>query len=857
MAEEFLGRVSRPSRYLGNEINAVRKDHGLVDIKVALAFPDTYEIGMSHIGLKILYEILNRREDTAAERVFAPWKDMEALLRSQGRPLGSLESGLALGEFDILGFTLQYEMSYTNILNMLDLAGIPLLSSERDASFPLVIGGGPCAFNPEPLADFFDLFVIGDGEEVIGEIVDLVRQHKSSDKDTLLNRLGGLEGIYVPSQYEVFYLPDGRIREVRRRGPGPDRVRKRLVPDLDGAAYPCSPVLPYMKIVHDRAALEISRGCTRGCRFCQAGMIYRPVREREVDTILRTFRDSIAASGYEEVSLTSLSSGDYTALSRLVQEVVRTAKERHVGVSLPSLRPGALSQDVIMEILKIRKTGFTIAPEAGTQRLRNVINKGIDEEDILKTVHRVFGSGWEILKLYFMIGLPTETGEDLEGIIDLTFRALREAKAANPRFKQINVSLSPFVPKPHTPFQWAVQDRPEKVRAKYGVLKRGLKNRKVRVKWHDAGISMLEGVFSRGDRRLGPVLREAWRSGCRFDGWTEECDFSKWMESFRKTGIDPEFYLYRERELTEVLPWDHLDSGITKEFLEEEYRRSTRGEATPDCRADACSSCGACTEEAGLVFADPEGANDRREPVRRPSSPALKRFRIRYTKEGNLRFLSHLEVISLMVRAFSRAGIPLEYSRGFHPHPKIAMGPALPVGVSGTAEYLDVSVLGSLFEDSLSERLNNVLPEGVRVTGVRWIPVKAPAISSVIRFGEYAVQIPRSHFSEDPEQRIRTLMEGEKISITRAQKGRTRTLNIRPMIAEMEILSENTTGVVLRLLLQTGDRGGARLSEVVHALLNLPEDAFPDLEIKRIGLYTDRDRSVPFQERVGNIVQAV
>ncbi len=564
MDEKLLGRVSKPSRYVGAEINAIRKDHASVAVTVALAFPDTYEIGMSHIGLRILYDILNRRADTAAERVFTPWKDMEALLRERGAPLCTLESNTPLGNMDIVGFTLQYEMSYTNILNMLDLSGIPLRAAERNSSHPLIIGGGPCAFNPEPLAAFFDLFVLGDGEEIVGEIIDVFKEARSKERKALLRRFERIEGVYVPAHFDVSHGPDGRIESVRRNVDGPERIRKRVVRDLDQAPYPAAPVLPYMKTVHDRIALEISRGCTRGCRFCQAGMIYRPGRERDVPTLMALFKESVACTGHEEVSLNSLSSGDYSALPELVESVVRFGGERNLGVSLPSLRPGTLSSEIIHEIQKTRKTGFTVAPEAGTQRLRDVINKGVTEGDLIDTVTRLFQEGWESLKLYFMIGLPTETEEDLQGIARLSFAALKAARTANPRLKQITVSLSPFVPKAHTPFQWCRQDRPEEIRDKFGFLKKRLKHRKITVKWHDPGISMLEGVFSRGDRRLGAVLQDAWRRGCRFDGWTEEFDLSAWMQAFRQASVDPDFYLYRERDLAETLPWDIIDTGITK-----------------------------------------------------------------------------------------------------------------------------------------------------------------------------------------------------------------------------------------------------------------------------------------------------
>ncbi len=856
MDENMLGRVSKPSRYVGAEINAIRKDHASVAVKLALAFPDTYEIGMSHIGLRILYEILNRRSDTAAERVFAPWKDMEALLREQRASLCTLESNTPLRAMDIVGFTLQYEMSYTNILNMLDLSGIPLRAAERDGSHPLIIGGGPCAFNPEPLADFFDLFVIGDGEEIVGEIIDVFKESRSDGKETLLQRLERIGGVYVPTHFEVSYGPAGRVESVRRTVDGPERIRKRAVRDLDRAPYPAAPVLPYMKTVHDRIALEISRGCTRGCRFCQAGMIYRPGREREVSTLIGLLKEAIACTGHEEVSLNSLSSGDYSALPQLVESVVRFGEERNLSVSLPSLRPGTLSSDIIHEIKKTRKTGFTIAPEAGTQRLRDVINKGVTEADLIATVTRLFEAGWESLKLYFMIGLPTETEEDLEGIARLSYTALKAARAANPRLKQITVSLSPFVPKTHTPFQWCRQDRPDEIREKFNFLKKRLKNRKITVKWHDTGISMLEGVFSRGDRRLGAALLEAWRRGCRFDGWTEEFDLSAWTEAFRQTGIDPECLLYRERDLEEVLPWDIIDTGITKAFFQEEYRRSLEAATTPDCLTDACSLCGVCNEEISNVYADaPEETHPRRAAGSRQHLPVLKRFRLRYGVRGRLRFLSHLEMMGLLARALSRAGIPVAYSQGFHPHPKIAMGPARPVGVAGLNEYFDLTVAGSLFEDDLVVRLNRVLPEEIRISGVNWIPNQTAAVSSVIRFGEYRVRIPKALFREPPASLVARFLARGEIPVQRTKKGRTKTLDIRPMIREMALQSEQGDTVVLQMMVQTGDQGGVRPEEPVLALLDAGALDDHDIRMTRIGLYTDEYRSEPFEERLLAVAQ--
>ncbi|NOY53065.1 MAG: TIGR03960 family B12-binding radical SAM protein [Deltaproteobacteria bacterium] len=851
MNEEMIDRVSRPSRYIGREINTIHKNPHEVEVKIALAFPDTYEIGMSHLGLKILYDILNRREDTLAERVYAPWKDMETVLRSEGRPLTTLESSTSPAEFDLIGFTLQYEMSYTNILNMLDLAGLPLRATERDERHPLIVGGGPCAFNPEPLSDFFDLFVIGDGEEVLHEIIEVFRTYRVGTRSKLLQELARLEGIYVPAHFSITYHNDGRIAEIRNVTGGKDRIHKRLVTDLNATPYPCAPILPYMKTVHDRVALEISRGCTQGCRFCQAGMIYRPVRERKIGTLLDILERSVESTGHEEASLTSLSSGDYTALPQLVDSVLRFAEERHIGVSLPSLRPGTLTAGIIEAIRKVRKTGFTIAPEAGTQRLRDVINKGIGEEEIFDTLRKVFEAGWESIKLYFMIGLPTETGEDLQGIVDLVHRALKVARIANPKLKRISVSLSPFVPKPHTPFQWSVQDSPDEINKKYEFLKKHLKNRKIQIKWHDPEISMLEGIISRGDRRIGRVLQAAWEEGCRFDGWTEEFDPAKWESAFRKEGIDPAFYLYRNRACEEVLPWDLIDTGISRDFLKEEFNRALRTELTPDCRKGTCSLCGVCTKEIRNVFAEPpEEKNPRSTLSSRKGRISVKRFRVRYSRKGRLRFLSHLEMISVILRSFARAAISLEYSKGFHPHPKIAMGPALPVGVEGNTEYFDVNVEGTLFEEPLSERLNRVLPEGIRITGVNWIPHQAPAISSIIRFGEYRMELPKDLVPLDPRRKVQDFLDRTEIPFTRRRKRKEKRFDLKPMIGSLKVVTETDNSFSLVTLIRTGDQGGLRPDELLRALFDLSEENLQRIRILRTGLFTDREKSSPFEERL-------
>ncbi|MHB0913762.1 MAG: TIGR03960 family B12-binding radical SAM protein [Armatimonadota bacterium] len=577
--DTILPRVTKPARYTGGEWNSVSKDHGSVGVKFALAFPDTYEIGMSNLGLRILYHILNKREDTVAERVFAPWVDMEAEMRQHGLSLFALESRRPVREFDILGFSLGYELSYTNVLNMLDLAGIPLRSAERSKSDPLVIAGGCCALNPEPMTPFIDAFVVGEGEEVIHEIVDAV---KGSDRTTRLAALAKIPGVYVPSLYSVEYNPDGAVREVL----GP-KVQKRVVADLDAAEYPDRPVVPFIETVHDRATLEVMRGCTRGCRFCQAGMIYRPLRERSADALMRMAETICASTGYEEISLMSLSTADYRGIEDLVHSLIAKYEPEKIGISLPSIRADAPCVELAGEIQKVRKSGLTLAPEAGTQRLRDVINKNVTEEDLLSAVEAAFRLGWRRVKLYFMIGLPTETDEDVAAIADLSTKVAQVARQMRIR-PTVGVSVSTFVPKPHTPFQWRAQDSLAEIERKQEILRRTVRSRDISLSWHDARTSRLEAVLSRGDRRLAEGIFTAWKSGCRFDAWDEHFDYNKWMDSLAEAGLDPAFYANRERPYDEVLPWDHIDCGVDKRYLEREDRAEG---TTPDCRVQ-CAGCG-------------------------------------------------------------------------------------------------------------------------------------------------------------------------------------------------------------------------------------------------------------------------
>ena len=598
--EKTLRRVQKPGRYTGGEWNAIYKDWPSTDVKMAFAFPDVYEVGMSHLGLQIIYHAVNSRNDALLERVFAPWSDMEKQMRETGLPLFSLESRRPVRDFDILGFTLQYELSFTNILNMLDLAGIPVRRDDRATGvYPLVVAGGPCAFNPEPLADFIDVFIIGEGEDAVNDLLDacLESQRRGENRGQLLLRLAKIGGFYVPSLYRVEYNDRGNLEAVKPAVvEAPAVVKKRVVTDLGEAAFPTSPLVPVIEAVHNRAMLEVQRGCTRGCRFCQAGVIYRPVREKEPQTLVRQAEEIIHNTGWNEISLSSLSTSDYSRIKPLVSELTGSHAGSGVNISLPSLRVDAFSVDLAKEVQKVRRSSLTFAPEAGTQRLRDVINKGVTEDNLLEAVSAAFAGGWQAVKLYFMIGLPTETDADLEGIADLARRVLQKGRSLSrsPGRIKVTVSVSSFVPKSHTPFQWEPQDSMDELKRKQAFLKQRMRGRGLVFNYHDPEGSFLEAVFSRGDRRLGAVLEASWRAGSRFDGWSEFFNFARWMTAFQTTGIEPASYAHRRFEYDEMLPWDHIGAGMSKKYLVREHRRALAGEITPDCRAGKCPGCGLC-----------------------------------------------------------------------------------------------------------------------------------------------------------------------------------------------------------------------------------------------------------------------
>ncbi|HOZ46034.1 MAG TPA: TIGR03960 family B12-binding radical SAM protein [Candidatus Hydrogenedentes bacterium] len=783
---EVLPAVRKPSRYLGCEFNAVHKDAEAMELRVALVFPDVYELGLGNLGLQILYAILNDLEWCWAERAYAPADDMEEALRARRLPLFLQESKDPLRAADLVGFTFQTELTYTNVLNVLDLAGIPLRSAERDEPCPLVFAGGPTVTNPEPMAPFIDFFAIGDGEEIIVEIAEAARRTRGLTRTRRLEAMAAIEGVYVPA------------------APA-QRVPRRVVTDLDAARSPQGCIVPFTQLIHDRVGIEVFRGCLHGCRFCQAGMIGRPVRERGLEALDRLIVETQRRTGHEEFSLVSLSTCDYSDIRALVDIAARHAQRNDAAVSLPSLRMDTFSVDLADALAGVRRSGLTFAPEAATPRLRAVINKWITDEDVLGVCEEAFRRGWDHIKCYFMIGLPTETDEDVEAIADLCLRMVERGRAVNPR-ASVFTSVSTFVPKPFTPFQWAAQIDLDETRRRQEILfQRFRRHASIKYGRHDPQTSFIEGLLARGDRRAADLVEAAFKQGARRDTDSERLDFGAWRRAIEDTGFDVA-HAFRARALDEPLPWDPIDVHVSKAWLESEWHRAQAGALTPDCRQGACNACGVRDQFAGLcqrltALGPRDRAPAEAAVVERAEPPAEQRVRVRVGREGEVRFLSHLEWAAAWIRALRRADVPLAYTQGFHAHPKVAFATAPPVGEESEADYMDIVLRGRRAPDEMARRLAAVVPQGFLVFEASEVPLAAPSSMSLV--DGHAYRITARADIEVIAARVADVLAAEALPVER--KGRptgrrkresSKTVDIRPCIRRLDVASGPTPDTV-------------------------------------------------------------
>jgi radical SAM family uncharacterized protein/radical SAM-linked protein len=853
--DHLLPRVLKPSRYVANERNIIRNEWREDRTTVALCFPEVYEIGMSNNGMKILYHLINRRDEALAERVYCPWPDMEREMRRDSASMFSHESRMPLRAFDMIGFSLSYELTYTNVLTVLDLAGIPLHASDRTEEHPLILGGGTTMANPEPMAQFFDAFLVGDGEEAIDRIVDVVGEHRSTGgtrRDLLLN-LMQIDGIYVPEFYDVDYNEDGSVREFKTLEEGaPFPVRRHIIAELKPEYAPTKPLVPVTEIAQDRLGVEVLRGCTQGCRFCQAGYFYRPVRERTPEQVIDIADQGITSGGWNDISLMSLSTADHSRAEELVERVAGAFKERGVSIALPSLRADRLSVNLCESAGEVKKNGFTFAPETGSERLRRVINKSITNEQMRGAAQAAYSKGWRLIKLYFMIGLPTETMEDVQSIIDISNEIAAIGRAIRPDTR-VNASVGPFAPRPFTPFQWAAFEDVTVLDERLRYIQKNLTNRAIKLKWHAPDDIWLEAILSRGDRRLGAVIEDAWNNGARFDSWNEFASLERWKTSFATVGLEPANYL-RERSLDEVLPWEIIDIGVTRKFLELEWKRATSETPTPDCRWDNCNACGIpgmpydnkLTTDIERVLLDVEKSADQPTDTEFTlGGNALPgdgigggTYRVRYSVGETFRFVGHSDLMRTIHRSFEIARLPVAMSQGYTPRPKAGFGPPVPHGCTSDNEFFDVELTESV--GNLVDTLNDVLPDGLNVHHTSRISGKTEAISAAICAAEYVITIPTEAAStEIVQSRMQEFEQVETWEAARVNaKGKSRIVDLkRAIISHTLNVSESSTQLTVVGRLNDPDGHNVNPAFVLAELLGLDEDSVARVKLHRADLY--------------------